>query len=57
MKTILIYWTVGCLILGAASGVHNKVFPDDSFPSLASRSLIAVAIWPALVAAAWIEAK
>ena len=54
MKVILIYWVIGCLIIGAAFGHSLKDCPLDKRPNV-NDVLVSVAIWPAMLTALWVN--
>jgi len=50
MNAILIYWILGCLLIGSAIGHHWTRCPNDKIDSDAT-VLIWVAIWPTAIGA------
>lgn len=50
MRSVLVYWIIGTLLVGANEGLRIRECPDDRGPTLQS-FVLAVAIWPAAVAA------
>lgn len=51
MKALVIYWLIGCVVIGGAIGVHAARCPSDATPPL-SNILAGVTIWPALLISA-----
>ena len=45
MKVFFIYWMIGCILVGAGIGLHEKRCPMDDYPSTDS-VFGAVATWP-----------
>lgn len=53
MTNWLIYWVIGCLIVGAGWGMSLKKCPNDKLELLSYQTLVLVAVWPAVFTASW----
>ena len=45
MGKLLVYWIVGCMMVGGAIANHLKICPNDPMPST-MEVLGSVAVWP-----------
>lgn len=54
MRSFVIYWVIGCVLIGVAVGKHERRCPHDSPPSL-QNELVLIAIWPASFAAYYVN--
>jgi hypothetical protein len=48
LRAIMIYWIIGCLLLGAAMAVSKRDCPNDKAPSVPEMLTVIVA-WPAAI--------
>lgn len=52
MKALIVYWIIGCIILGGAQGKLFTECPNDPY-KIDSSDLVAIALWPAILMAAY----
>lgn len=45
MRLFIAYWTIGCLLFGADTGLHKKRCP--AFEPKVSEAVASIATWPA----------
>lgn len=51
MRYLLLYWCIGCLLVGLGLGANLGECPNDEHPAT-SQHLIAAAMWPMFITAA-----
>jgi len=44
MKALLIYWIIGCIVIGVGAGVTQRQCPNDIFD--VSKMVQVIAVWP-----------
>lgn len=55
MKKLLVYWVIGCVLIGFPIGRLMTKCPNDKIPPDAV--IVSVAVWPAMLVAAIVSNK